>query len=64
MDDIKAAISAVEMDAELTAEEAAAAAAAGVAQSSRSRTQQRLAPGQIGEGKHTPLSKAQRKKAL
>ena len=62
MDDIKAAISAVEMDAELTAEEAAA----GVAQSSRSRsrTQQRLAPGQIGEGKHTPLSKAQRKKAL
>jgi ribosome biogenesis protein SLX9 len=58
MDDIKAAISALEMDLPLTAEEAAQT---GPEQTSG---KPRLAPGQISEGKHTPLSKAQRKKAL
>lgn len=57
MDSIKAAISAVEMGE--TLDEADPQAATGQAP-----VKPRLAPGQIGEGKHTPLSKNQRKKAL
>ncbi|KIP12463.1 hypothetical protein PHLGIDRAFT_113553 [Phlebiopsis gigantea 11061_1 CR5-6] len=58
LDEIKAAISAVEMGDPSAGADAIPSSAAQPAQRAR------LAPGQIGEGKHVPLSKAQRKRAL
>ncbi|GJE85765.1 ribosome biogenesis protein SLX9-domain-containing protein [Phanerochaete sordida] len=53
LDEIKAAISAVEVAEGLAP-----------AEDGEAPRKPKLAPGQIGEGKHTTLSKAQRKKAL
>lgn len=57
LDEIKAAISAVEMAEGLAPAEPSA-------DGKEAPRKPKSAPGQIGEGKHTPLSRAQRKKTL
>lgn len=58
LDDIKAAISSVEMGESLASADAMTLGNAPL------KPKPRLEPGQIGEGKHTTLSKFQRKQAL